>query len=387
VSGALGGVTGAVGSAADATQAALSATADAAGAQAAAAQAALASAAAAAAASAQGATAELVGAAGGVVSSALGAAAAALPGPLREALAAAAPPAADLLGRAAHDPVTAAVLVVVGILAPAALAWRAAYGGYAGLVAPAAAAAALEAGAPKGGRPPPPLLVDLRAESARARDGVPDLRFAARGRGVVVPPPALPPRVARAARGGAAALEASVAGALVAGLAKADPKGRIFLLDGGDGKATAVARAARAAGVRGAFVVEGGFPAWRAAGLAVAPRPDFDDSPGAVLGDAVAGLAAGLTTSASSTAAASPLAAAGLVSGLAGATMVALNLKAALEVVGVLGLGLTLGRRLLSYESPADLAADIGAAVEGAAGVVGKVVGAVGGGGGEKEEA
>lgn len=58
-----------------------------------------------------------------------------------------------------------------------------------------------------------------RPEAARARDGVPELRFAARGRGAAVSVEPLPPGLARRVRD-AKRLEYDIAAAVVAGLSK-----------------------------------------------------------------------------------------------------------------------------------------------------------------------
>jgi rhodanese-related sulfurtransferase len=280
--------------------------------------------------------------------------------------------------------VAAALLGVFVGLPAAAAAWGR-YGGLAGVLAPTAVAARLSAG--------DGLLVDLRPDDARSAAGVPDLRLDARGRGVALPPPSIPRARARALRS-APDFDDAVLGILLANLAKAGRSTPLFILDGGDGRAPRAARAARLAGVRSPYVVDGGFPAWRAAGLPLRNDvTDYGATPGDALADAADRAAAGLAaaTGGAASARASPATKVGVVAGLAAAAVAAANWRFSLELVGVLGLFVSFSTRLLSYDTPDALAAEAAGAVAAARGAAAAVSGAaakikIGGGEGESED-
>jgi len=324
--------------------------------------------------------------------------------------------------------------VTVGLPLFAAL--NARYGGYAGPLTPQQAAEKLAAGEA--------FLVDLRSDEARARDGVPDLRFKARGRAAALPAS----RGAELARTVAArtrnsggvrnvreledATLATLAASLAAARAAADGKrGKkairklpVIFLDGG-GSSTDALRVARAAASSASsspatrlgkpYILDGGFAAWSKAGLGVKSSSTYDVSPADALADAAAGLFLGSgSESASSSRSqqraeaeaavavatggdaafarvvsqASPLSPASLkkaaggsplaLGGAAGAAALAavallLHWRESLEFVGALGLLTTAARRLLAYESPAELAADAGGLLRAARGAVGSV--------------
>jgi rhodanese-related sulfurtransferase len=303
-----------------------------------------------------GAQAAAGGAASGVAAQAqaqLSAALDQLPPGVRDALTAAGAAGARAAGAATHavasDPALAGAAAAAAVGVPAVLAWRAAYGGFAGTLSPDQALAMLQG--------QDALLVDVRPEAKRLESGVPLLKRGARGKGVALPPVQLLPSLARRVRG-PDALALQILGAQVAALARAAPGTRLVVMDDAGERGKAVARAAAAAGVRRAYVLDGGFRGWQAAGLAVAARAsEYGSSPLAAVGDAAesaAEEAAGLLRS--------PVNAALALAGAALAGAVLLNYHAVLRLAGVVGVEATLAARLLSYSSPQDAADDLNAA-------------------------
>jgi hypothetical protein len=121
-------------------------------------------------------------------------------------------------------------------------------------------------------------------------------------------------------------------------------------------KAKAIARAATAAGVRRAYVLQGGFNAWSAAGLGIRPGSDYGDSP--VVG-LLADAAETVSASAASVVPKGPVAVVAAGAAVGVVALAAFNVHLLLEWIGVLGLELTLLYRLSQYDSLDDLLADI----------------------------
>ena len=343
-------------------------------------------------------------------------------------------PTPRLLEKAAHDPATAAALAAVLVGLPAAAALNARFGGFAGPLTPQQAAEKLAAGEA--------FLVDLRSDEGRARDGVLDLRFKARGRAAALPVSrgaALSQPVVRAKGSGGVrsvrvledATLATLAASLAAARAAADGnRGRgalkrlpVIFLDSGAGGCTDAVRVARAAASPSAsspttrlgkpYVLDGGFAAWSRAGLGVKGGSSYDSSPADALADAAAGLLLGsggggggnpskgakrraeaeaavavatggdtafarvvaetspLSPGSLKRAAASPFALAGAAGAASLVAAAALHWRESLEFLGALGLLVTASRKLLAYDSPADLAADAGSLLRAAKGAVG----------------
>ncbi|PSC70141.1 hypothetical protein C2E20_6347 [Micractinium conductrix] len=273
-----------------------------------------------------------------------------LPPEARDALAEAGAAASSVAGKLSGlDPTAAAVLAGVGLGVPAVAAWNAAYGGFAGVLAPEDALQVLQT--------QDALLLDIRPEAQRVDKGVAELRRGALGKGAAVPPVRLLPSVGRRVRDpSGVALE--IQALEVAALAKVRAGStKVIVMDQQGEAAKVLARALRAAGVRRPYVLAGGFKAWEAAGLGVRQAVEYDASPLDAVGDvaetvveAAASQLSGLQD---------PRAAATLACVLGSAAYVAANYHTALQFVGVLGLELTLVSRALQYNSLQDAYDDV----------------------------
>ncbi|KAK9835242.1 hypothetical protein WJX81_008278 [Elliptochloris bilobata] len=278
---------------------------------------------------------------------AAGAAAAALPEPVRDALAAAAAPAAkaasQVAAAVAADPRLGAAAAAAAVGVPAVAVWRARYGGFAGVLAPQAAFEALQE--------EDAVLVDMRPDAARARDGVPELRFGARGKGAAVQVERLPPGLAGRVRD-TKRLEYDIAAAVVAGLVKVGARTRVVVMDGGDGRAVRLARALRSVGRPRSYVLQGGFRAWQGAGLPVRAGDSYAASALDALADEAAMLQAGTSAALSGLGTPLGLAAGAGAAALAGAFVV--DWHRGLQFIGALGPLATAAGRALQYDSPQD---------------------------------
>ncbi|PRW34000.1 zinc finger CCCH domain-containing 11 [Chlorella sorokiniana] len=304
-----------------------------------------------------GATSAVGGAVGGATS-AVGAAAAdaysqvagLLPPEAQQALSAA----GSVVSQAAQqvagtDGTTVAVTAGLGIGVPALLGWRAAYGGYSGVLEPEEALQVLQT--------QDALLVDVRTEAARVANGVAELRRGALGKGAAVPPVRLLPSVARRVRDSSAvALE--IQALEVASLSKVNPGStKVIVMDNQGEGAKTVARALRAAGVRRAYTLAGGFKAWQNAGLGVKQAAEYDASALDAVGDVAETVVEKAASQLSGLR--QPGTAVTAAAALGGLGFIALNFHTTLQFVGVLGLELTLVLRALSYDSPEEALQDL----------------------------
>lgn len=271
-----------------------------------------------------------------------------LPPPVKDALAAATSAANDALSFVAHDPKLVGPAAAVGVGVPVLLAWNAAYGGYAG---PFSAQKALEVLQTQDA-----VLVDVRSERQRLDSGVPELKRGARGKGITLTPSQLLPSVSRRVRNpNDLALE--IFGAQVASLARLGGGTRVIIMDDRGEVAKAVARSATAAGLRRVHIVEGGFRAWKAAGLSlVEGASEYDSNPLAVVGDAAESVAEEAATLLRTPSAVAALAGEGIL-----AALLAYNYHAVFQFIGVLGLEATIALRVIEYDSPQDALDDINA--------------------------
>ena len=252
----------------------------------------------------------------------------------------------DLLGESVkaynRNPEGYSIVLGVALGVPLVLAYGAVYGGYNGVVKPAKAMEMLQGG--------DVVLVDVRRAEDRARDGVPLLKLAARGKGVALPFPELPTSVSRQVsdpRG----LATEILGQQIRSISKLNPDTKVIVMDRKGELAKAVARACRAAGVRSAYVMGGGFNAYRLQdGLPVDGKSFYEDGPLAIAGDQVETLASGLRG-----AVGDRTSAAVALAGVAGVAFVGANLHEVLKYVGVLGIEATVVLRyILGDESIGD---------------------------------
>lgn len=288
----------------------------------------------------------------GFVESQIASAVGTLPPPLRDALTAAACAAGDAAQIIAAEPRIGGAAVAASVAVPALLLWNAAFGGYAGKYTPSKALEIFKSGDSAA------LLVDIRSERQRADNGVPELKRGARGKGVALPASKLSPSIARKVRN-ADSLAIEILGAEIAFLARVNGNTRVIIMDDHGEMAKPVARAAYAAGVRQASILDGGFKAWKSAGLAVIEKSsDYDANALALVGDAaetVAEEAAQLLKSAG------PTNAVWIGAGLTLATMAAFNYHLLFRYIGIIGIEATIALRVIDYESPQDAIDDLNA--------------------------
>ena len=215
------------------------------------------------------------------------------------------------------------------------------------------------------------FLVDTRPLDARLRDGVPDLRGSARGKGAAVPVEAV---ANRGALSDARKVELELAALKVKALTRRDA--RVYFL-GPDASALAKAltRSKSARQGRKAFVLSGSFEAWRSSGLKVRANGSYEKSALEGLGEDTASAAGAFSrkvqakvgTAKTVVSETSPLEIVPIALGLAGLGAAAYNYEQTLRFVGVLGLELTVLAKAASYGSPKEALEDAAGALSGVA--------------------
>ena len=213
------------------------------------------------------------------------------------------------------------------------------------------------------------FLVDTRDERARRDDGVPDLRGSQRGKGAAIEIARVEERTRRALAD-PRAVELELAAMKVRALTRGGA--RVYVM-GPD--AAALARAVTKLRGRKAFVLSGGYEAWRSAGLKVRSNGRYEKSALDALGEESSAAAGRLTQKVSAAAGTAktqlveggPATIAPVAGGVALAAAAAYNYETALQYAGVVGLELTLLSKVLSYENPMELFNDVKDAVVGAA--------------------
>ena len=212
------------------------------------------------------------------------------------------------------------------------------------------------------------FIIDTRSEDARRNDGVPDLRGKARGKGASVEVVTLPPDERRVLSN-PRAVELELAATKVKALTK---NGASVYVLGPDAKD--LAKAITGLGGRRAFVVAGGFDAWRSSGLKVGSKYAKNALEG--LGEDTSEAASSFTQKVAGSVKTSitskkPTDALVPFVGLVAVVATVVNYKTALEYAGVIGIELTILAKLLSYESPWAFFEDVKDVAGGFAGAVG----------------
>ncbi|KAJ6379298.1 hypothetical protein OIU76_016008 [Salix suchowensis] len=165
------------------------------------------------------------------------------------------------LGLDPNDPVVPLVL----FLGTSATLWGFyrvwAYGGYSGDLSPQSTLKLLVG---KGDT----ILIDVRPEVLRERDGIPDLRRAARFRYASVTLPQVDGPVRKLLRGGQD-LDDTLIAAVIRNLKAVKDRYQVIVMDADGSCSKGIARSLRKLGVKRPYLVQGGFQSWAKQGLRV----------------------------------------------------------------------------------------------------------------------
>ncbi|KAG9446962.1 hypothetical protein H6P81_013090 [Aristolochia fimbriata] len=240
-----------------------------------------------------------------------------------------------------NDPVVPFVLFV-GSSAILVISYRVLkYGGYSGDLSPSSAFEMLS-------KNDDVVLIDIRSEDLRERDGIPDIRRGARFRYSSVTFPEVDASLKKIMKNGTE-VENALLAAVIRNLKIVQDRSKVIVMDANGSCSKGVARSLRKLGVKNPFLVQGGFRSWAKDGLRVKEnRPEtaltilneeaeaileeFKPSPGKLLGYGM---------------------------GVITATYALIEWERTLQLIGLIGLGQTLFRRVASYKTAEDLKKDL----------------------------
>ncbi|XP_013701847.2 uncharacterized protein LOC106405843 [Brassica napus] len=215
------------------------------------------------------------------------------------------------------------------------------YGGYAGDLSPKSTLELLSSREK-------PVLVDVRPEALREKDGIPDLRRAARFRYSSVTLPEVEGDVKRLMRGGRE-VEDALAAVIIKNLKAVQDRSKVIVMDADGTRSKGIARALRKLGIKRPYLVQGGFRAWVKEGLRVKePKPETTLT---ILNEEAEAILEEINPS--------PLQVAGVGVGALAGSYALFEWEKTLQLIAVIGLGLTIYQRLASYDDAEDFKQDV----------------------------
>ncbi|CAL1365902.1 unnamed protein product [Linum trigynum] len=189
------------------------------------------------------------------------------------------------------------------------------------------------------------MLIDIRPEILRERDGVPDLRRAARSRYASVTLPEVDSSVRKLLRGGRE-VEDFLLAAVIRNLKAVQDRSEVIIMDADGSVSKGLARSLSKLGVKRAYLVKGGFKSWLKHDLRIKElKPETALT---VLNEEAEAILEGV----------SPVQIIGYGVGLLGASYALLEWEKTLQLIAIVGLLQTIYRRLATYETSEDLRKD-----------------------------
>ncbi|KAA8532149.1 hypothetical protein F0562_006709 [Nyssa sinensis] len=192
------------------------------------------------------------------------------------------------------------------------------------------------------------VLIDVRSEDLRERDGIPDLRRAARFGYANVTLPEVDGSVQKLLKSGRD-LEDTLIAAVIRNLKIVQDRSRVIVMDTDGSRSKGIARSLRKLGVKRPYLVQGGFQSWAKQGLRIKElKPEtaltiLNEEAEAILEDINP----------------TPLKVLGYGVGFIAAAYALLEWEMTLQLIGIVGLTQTIYRRVASYENSEDFKQDV----------------------------
>lgn len=219
--------------------------------------------------------------------------------------------------------------------------WILTYGGYAGDLSPRSTLDILRGKENVS-------LIDIRPEDLRERDGVPDLRRAARFRFTDISVPEVDNNLRKLLKGGRD-LDDMLIAAVIRNLKIVKGRSKVIILDVDGSRSKGVARSLKKLGIKDSYLVKGGFRSWVQDGLQIKElRPEtaltiLNEEAEAIIEDIKP----------------TPQKLIGFGVGLVAAAYAIIEWEKTLQLAGLIGIGLTIFWRVSSYEDSEDLKQDV----------------------------
>lgn len=245
------------------------------------------------------------------------------------------------IGLDPNDPIIPFVLLLGTSATFGASYWVFKYGGYSGDLSPNLA---LELLKNEGST----VLVDVRPEELREKEGIPDLRRGARFKYASVTVPEVDDSSKKALRSVKDVNDALFA-VVIRNLKITHGGSKVIIMDNSGNRAKGIARSLRKLGVKRPYIMQGGFQSWVKDGLRVKQlKPEtaltiLNEEAEAILEDIKP----------------TPALVFGYVIGFAAVIYSLSEWEKTLQLIGFVGLGQSLYRRVASYESSEDLKKDV----------------------------
>ncbi|KAH9726874.1 Rhodanese domain-containing protein [Citrus sinensis] len=192
------------------------------------------------------------------------------------------------------------------------------------------------------------VLIDVRHEDLRERDGIPDLRRGARFRYASVYLPEVGGSVKKLLRGGRE-LDDTLTAAVIRNLKIVQDRSKVIVMDADGTRSKGIARSLRKLGVMRPFLVQGGFQSWVKEGLRI--KELKSETALTILNEDAEAILEDINPS--------PVQFLGFGVGCFAVLYVLLEWEKTLQFIAVIGLGQTIYRRVASYNDAEDFKQDV----------------------------
>ncbi|XP_010469273.1 PREDICTED: uncharacterized protein LOC104749364 isoform X2 [Camelina sativa] len=215
------------------------------------------------------------------------------------------------------------------------------YGGYAGDLSPKSTLELLTSREKS-------VLVDVRPEALREKDGIPDLRRTARFRYSSVTLPEVDGAVKRLLKGGSE-VEDILTAVIIKNLKAVQDRSKVIVMDADGTRSKGIARALRKVGIKRPYLVQGGFRSWVKEGIRVKElKPETTLT---ILNEEAEAILEDINPS--------PLQLVGVSVGFFAGLYALFEWEKTLQLIAVIGLSLTVYLRLSSYDDSEDFKEDV----------------------------
>ncbi|KAL9432020.1 hypothetical protein AB3S75_027100 [Citrus x aurantiifolia] len=192
------------------------------------------------------------------------------------------------------------------------------------------------------------VLIDVRDEDLRERDGIPDLRRGARFRYASVYLPEVGGSVKKLLRGGRE-LDDTLTAAIIRNLKIVQDRSKVIVMDADGTRSKGIARSLRKLGVMRPFLVQGGFQSWVKEGLRI--KELKSETALTILNEDAEAILEDINPS--------PVQFLGFGVGCFAVLYALLEWEKTLQFIGVIGLGQTIYRRVAAYNDAEDFKQDV----------------------------
>ncbi|CAL4946155.1 unnamed protein product [Urochloa decumbens] len=238
------------------------------------------------------------------------------------------------------DPIVQLAVVLGGSVTIGTSYWLFTYGGYSGDLSPESASELLKSDDKA-------VLIDVRPEDLKEKDGVPDLRLGARSKYASVVSPEIKEPIKNMLKGGRDIDDALLA-VVIRNLKLVKGDSKVIVMDANGARSKAVARLLKKLGVQRPYLVKGGFQAWSKNLRVKELKPEtaltaINEDVEEIIGQIKP----------------TPTLVFGSLLGLSALSYAIVEWETTLQYIAVLSIGLTIYSRFSTYESSEDLEQDL----------------------------